>query len=60
MTSSMMRKRAWRLKIKQDPVKYEMYKEKDRVRKKAKPSQVEERSDNESTMVLPSSIRQRR
>ena len=42
------RQRKYRDKIKQDPTRYVMYKEQDRLRKKVKPVQDEERSDTES------------
>ena len=42
------RQRKYREKIKQDPTRYAMYKEQDRLRKKVKPAQDEERSDTES------------
>ena len=42
------RQRKYRDKVKQDPTRYVMYKEQDRLRKKVKPVQDEERSDTES------------
>ena len=46
--TSKERQQKYRDKIKQDPLKYALYKEKNRLRLKEKPVEGEERSDSES------------